>query len=85
MKRSKYDCSSTVGKNLRSIMLECKKLHVDQVTIKDVDRLVFHPIQPSDEWKLGFLKELFDLRDIYNSIEWKKQELQEVIDYISTS
>ncbi len=38
----KYDCSSTVGKNLRSIMLECKKLHVDQVTIKDVNvNLIF--------------------------------------------
>ena len=81
----KYDCTSTVGKNLRSIMLQCKKLHVDQVKTKDVDGLTFKKLLPTDEWKLGFLRELLDQRDLYNSIGWKKKEIQEVIDHICTS
>ena len=82
----KYDCRSTTGKNLRSCMLDCKKLHVDRLIVKDVDTLVFHPTLESDKWKIGFVKELLELRDSYDkSIGWKKDDIQETINYICTS
>ena len=81
----KYDCTSTLGKNLRSIMLQCKKLHVDQIKTRDVDGLTFKELLPTDKWKVGFLMELLEQRDVYNSIEWKKKEIQEVIDRICTT
>ena len=66
----KYDCTSTLGKNLRSII----KLHVDQVKAKDVDGLAFKKVLPTDEWKVGFLRELLDQRDVYNSLGWREKE-----------
>lgn len=81
----KFDCRSITGSNHRQIMLECKKMHVDLVLIKDVEKLVFQQIQPLDTWRLGFLKELLDMRDRGNTIKWKKKEVQEVIDYVCTS
>ena len=81
----KYDCTSTLGKNLRSIMLQCKKLHVDQIKKRDVDGLTFKELLPTDEWKVGVLKDLLEQRDVFNSIGWKKKEIQEVIDHICTT
>ena len=81
----KFDCRSITGSNHRQIMLECKKMHVDLVLIKDVEKLVFQQIQPLDTWRLEFLKELLDMRDRGNTIKWKKKEVQEVIDYVCTS
>ena len=67
-------------------MLECKKLHADQVTVKDVDKLKTHPVHDSDEWKVTFVNELLELRD-YNdkSLGWEKHDIQETIDYVCTS
>ena len=64
-------------------MLECKKIHTDQLTSKDVDQLVFYPVPQSEEWRIGFVEELLEIRDnnAY-SIDWTKNDVKSTIDFI---
>ena len=82
----KYDCRSTTGKNLRSIMLECGSMDVDSITSKDIATIDFYPVPPNEQWRIGLAIELLEARDEGNfPFGWNKDDINETIAYVCST
>ena len=86
LKVVKNDARSTTGSNLRNILLLTDKLRVDEVTTKDVDKLVYAEAKPEDRWKFGLVQEVIDVKAGQKKIEnFPDDELQEILENICTN
>ena len=82
----KNDAKSTTGSNLRNILLLTDKFRVDEVTIKDIDNLVYAGHKPEDSWKVGLVQEIIDVKAGRRKIEnFSDDELQEILENICTN
>ena len=82
----KYDVRSTTGSNLRKIMHLLQKDSIDDISKSDVNNIVFSPIPKNEEWRIGFLKELLDIRSKDVSLEnFSKDEIEDMIQHVCTT
>ena len=62
LKWIKNDVQSVTGSNLRNIMLEVKKTNVDNLTMSDIDGLIYQPLSEENKVTVEFLKELINVK-----------------------
>ena len=82
----KLDVRSTTGSNLREIMHLLNKDSINDLSKSDVNTLVFSPVPKNEEWRIGFLKELLDIRS--NDIvldSFSKDEIDDMIQFVCTT
>ena len=78
------DVRMTTGANLRFIMLQAKKNRVADLEAGNVD-IEYYPVNEAEEWKIGLVKELIDVKHDDLAIEGMDEELEEIFEYICTS
>ena len=59
----KNNTLSVTGKNLRNIMLLTEKVKISDLTPEDADSIKYREVPEKELWRIGFLKELIELKD----------------------
>ena len=59
----KNNVQSVTGKNLRNIMLLTDKVSIADLTPEDASSIKYREVPEKEFWRIGFLKELIELRD----------------------
>ena len=86
LKQIEHDTGSTTGSNLRKILLLVGKHTIEEISIKDLDRYEYCPVQPGDEWKVNMVRELIEVRENNLNVEhFTAEELEEVLEHLCTS
>ena len=67
LRLNREDVRSTTGCNLRSILRQTQKVHVDHLQTIDVLHLEYHPIKDEDKWKIDIIKEILGVKS--NTLE----------------
>ena len=81
-----HDVRSTTGLNLRKIMLQTKKVNVNDLTKSDISELVYHPTPPDEKWKEAIVNELMQVRDNVIEVEgFEYDELTDILEHICVS
>ena len=82
----KFDVRSTTGYNVRKIMLCTNKTSVETVNTSDVKLVKYHPLNEEEQWKVGLIKELNDLKFGKLELEnFSEEEIEELISFACTS
>ena len=82
----KHDCRSITGHNLRKIMQYCGKSRISELTSVEVGKMTYHPIPNNEVWRISLVEELLDIRSNSSNIDdWSKEELSDLLEYISTT
>ena len=82
----KNDTRSTTGSNLRNIMLLLQKNRIEEINAKDVDTLIYNPVECDQMWKIAFVKELVEVKANQMEVEnFDQEEIEEILQYICTS
>ena len=56
------------------------------MSIKDLNRYEYCPVQPGDEWKVDMVRELIEVRENNLNVEhFTAEELEEVLEHLCTS
>ena len=77
------DVRSTTGANLRNILLQTEKVHVDQLKPGDVLQLVYHPLSNEHKWKTNMIKEILKVRSGKVDIDdFDYDELSEILNHL---
>ena len=82
----KHDVRSTTGSNLRNILLLTDKNYIDDLCKDDILKINYNKIDPKDNWKIDFIKEITDVK--FNQLEVKNfstEELEEILNFLCTS
>ena len=58
----KHDVRSVTGRFLRNIMDLVNKDSIDSLTSSDADRIVYQETPENCHWKIGFVKEITDIK-----------------------
>ena len=58
----KNDCRSVTGRNLLNIMMLVGKTDIDRLVPADALDIKYHEIKEEDAWRVGFVKELTDVK-----------------------
>ena len=91
LQMTKDNVETVTGKNIRYILTELDQsdiFKVNKISIKK--KFKFAPIQPADEWKVKFVKELTDVKQNVLSIpddpngQFTPDELDDILNYITT-
>ena len=75
------DVRSTTGSNLRSILQQTQKVHVDHLQTSDVLQLEYHPVQDEDKWKIHIIKEILSVKS--NTLEVKEFDDEDLSDILN--
>ena len=81
----KNDAQSTTGSNWRNILLLLGKQDDYNVTTHDIRDIKYHPVQEENVWKVGFLKELVEIKHGDLAVDFENDEIDEIIEHLSTS
>ena len=82
----KHDCRSIPGHNLRKIMQYCGKSRISELTSVEVGKMTYHAIPNNEVWRINLVEELLDIRSNISDIDdWSKDELSDLLEYISTT
>ena len=57
-----YDVESVTGSNLRNIMQLLEKDDIKDLTPNDAKNIVYHEVPLEEEWRIGVLQELLEVR-----------------------
>ena len=82
----KHDVRSTTGSNLRNILLLTDKNNIDDIGKDDIHKINYNRIDPKDNWKVGFIREITDVK--FNQLEvenFTREELEEILNFLCTS
>ena len=80
------DCRSTVGRNLRQIILICDKERVYEPECKDVLKLPYKMLPSTERWKVIMIEELLRERDFGDTnIGWNQCEVSYCIEELCIS
>lgn len=81
----KHDCRSITGRNLRKIMLLANKTNVNDVTVDDMDNLVYCAVPIGEQWKVDFAKEIIQVKNRNLEINiLDNSELEDILQTILT-
>ena len=79
------DVRMTTGANLRFIMIQTGMNRVEDLKAGKVD-FEYHKVEKTDEWKIGFVKELVNVKqEELNVAGMDLEELDEILEYLCTS
>ena len=79
------DVRMTTGANLRFIMILTGLNRVEDLQPGKVD-FEYHKVEKNDEWKVGFVKELVNIKQEELTVAGMSlEELEEILEYICTS
>ena len=79
------DVRLTTGANLRLIMIMTELGRIEDLKPGKVD-FEYHKVKKIDEWKIGFVKELVDVKqEELNVTGMDLVELEEILEYLCTS
>ena len=82
----KHDVKSTTGSNLRNILLLTNKHKIEEITRDDIQKLEYAPIDEKDKWKVGYIKEITDVKFNKLRVEnFSTEELDDILEYLCTS
>ena len=81
----KNDAQSITGSNLRNIRLLLEKDDSFKLSKTDANEVKYHPVDDENVWKVRFLKELIEIKHGDLTVDLDHEEIQEMIDHISTS
>ena len=82
----KYDVRSVTGSNLRKIAKLVKKDAVDDLVVSDALTVEYHEMKQENEWKVGIIRELTDVK--FNSAEldeFTADEMEHILFELSTN
>ena len=82
----KNDVRSSTGSNLRNILLLTDKSNIDDLRKDHIREIKYQDVDPTNEWKIGFIKEITDVK--FNQLEvenFSKEELEEILDFLCTT
>ena len=82
----KSDIRSTTGNNLRKIMLLLDKDSIENIVPSDAKNIVYCETSEQDNWKIGFVKELIDIKcgEAFED-EVSYEELNKILTFICVS
>ena len=59
----KYNTQTITGRNIRLILNETDKRHIEEVTVEELkDKIKLKALPEEERWKVGFIKELTDVK-----------------------
>ena len=79
----KCDVKSTTGSNLRNILLQTRKVNVDQLDFRDIQQLQYYPTKDDEKWKENLVLEILNARN--NNLEvdgFTDSELDEILQHL---
>ena len=77
------DVRSTTGSNLRSILQQTQKVHVDHLQTSDVLQLEYHPVQDEDKWKIHIIKEILSVKSNTLEVdEFNDEDLSDILNHL---
>ena len=79
----KNDVRSTTGSNLRNILLLTDKSNIEDLRKDHIREIKYHNVDPTNEWKIGFIKEITDVK--FNQLEvenFSKEELEDILEIL---
>ena len=78
-----YDCQSTTGSNIRSILLRLRKTPIDEIRLSDIRNFRYFEIPNGSEWKINIVKDCIDnTTGFLNVPGFNRSEIEEIRDYI---
>ena len=82
----KNDVRSTTGANLRNILLLTDKNYIDELRKEHLQDIKYQDVDPTNKWKIGFIKEITNVK--FNQLEvenFSKEELEDILEFLCTS
>ena len=82
----KYDTNCTTGSNLRNIMKLVNKRNIDELNTTDYTEIEYHKIPADEEWRIGVVRDIIDIRNGEASLEgFSLKDLENMLDFIGTN
>ena len=82
----KLDVNSVTGSNLRSIMNLVNKTSIEDLDPQDSKSVVFHPVPINEEWRIGLVKEIIDIRNqVFHLEGFTADEVNHILDFVCTT
>ena len=80
------DTQSVTGYNLRKILLLGNKGDVDLLNPTDANEIKYYPVPEAEQWRIGFVKELTDIKFGRMTIDgFTTEEINDLLHIICTS
>ena len=71
---------------MRNILHLTKLTDIEEIKKHEVKHIKYHEIDPKDNWKLGMIKEITDVKfNQFDVMNFEMKELEEILEYICTS
>ena len=86
LKTIKNDSRSTTGSNLRKLMLLLGKHTLEDIKVKDIDKVEYSVVEPANQWKVEMVKDLIVVRATRLHVDnFANYEFDEILEYLCTS
>ena len=80
------DTRSTTGSNIRKLLLLTGKDNIDDVTVLDIENLVYEEISEDEMWRVGIVQEMTEIKFGQLTIEgFSEDECTEILRFACTS
>ena len=81
----KNNVSTVTGSNLKNIMKLTNRETVKEITVSDIKQLRYHPIPDEEEWRIGIVRDIIDIRNGNAKLEnFNAAELNDMLDFACT-
>ena len=82
----KHDCRSKTGSNLRKTMLRTGNDRVDDIRIKDINRIVYQDIPNGSDWRIEMVKEIGEYNFGHITLPgFDRCEMADMLNFVCTS
>ena len=79
------DCRTVTGSNLRNILLMTSSSSIEKLSPSAVSEMAYKDLSQNDEWKIGLIHEIIDIRMGDRLLEqWDVDELDAILEDICT-
>ena len=86
LKYARSDVRSITGSNIRNILLLTEKDAFADITKRDIRELKYKEIAKDDFWKIGFIREIIEVKNEQLGLnDFTKEELNDILAYLCTS
>ena len=82
----KLDCQSTLGRNLRRIMLDYGLTSINDITTETIKTKQYAEIPENESWRVPLVKEIVSIKNgPYEVPNLTANEISEILDFAATS
>ena len=82
----KLDCQSTLGRNLRRIMLDYGLTSINDITTETIKTKQYAEIPENESWRVPLVKEIVSIKNgPYEVPNFTANEISEILDFAATS